>query len=138
MEQRLTAAVGCKEQRSPHTPTLTPTNELCHMTWWLDSPSDSCSELFPFLSLCRSGCTHQVAGVRSVTLPESLLFVSTLDGSLHAVSKQSGDIKWTLKEGAYTTSTVSHVSFSRYFLINWFFDFFQTPLFKPPSTSESK
>uniref|UniRef100_A0A6Q2Z4J8 Serine/threonine-protein kinase/endoribonuclease IRE1 n=1 Tax=Esox lucius TaxID=8010 RepID=A0A6Q2Z4J8_ESOLU len=33
-----------------------------------------------------------------VTLPESLLFVSTLDGSLHAVSKQSGDIKWTLKE----------------------------------------
>uniref|UniRef100_A0A8C7HVR1 non-specific serine/threonine protein kinase n=1 Tax=Oncorhynchus kisutch TaxID=8019 RepID=A0A8C7HVR1_ONCKI len=34
----------------------------------------------------------------SVTLPESLLFVSTLDGSLHAVSKQSGDIKWTLKE----------------------------------------
>uniref|UniRef100_A0A673A004 non-specific serine/threonine protein kinase n=1 Tax=Sphaeramia orbicularis TaxID=375764 RepID=A0A673A004_9TELE len=37
-------------------------------------------------------------GVRSVTLPESLLFVSTLDGSLHAVSKQSGDIKWTLRE----------------------------------------
>lgn len=35
----------------------------------------------------------------AVTLPESLLFVSTLDGSLHAVSKQSGDIKWTLKEG---------------------------------------
>uniref|UniRef100_A0A4W6FYV4 Serine/threonine-protein kinase/endoribonuclease IRE1 n=1 Tax=Lates calcarifer TaxID=8187 RepID=A0A4W6FYV4_LATCA len=34
----------------------------------------------------------------SVTLPESLLFVSTLDGSLHAVSKQSGDIKWTLRE----------------------------------------
>uniref|UniRef100_A0A8D0A4E1 Serine/threonine-protein kinase/endoribonuclease IRE1 n=1 Tax=Sander lucioperca TaxID=283035 RepID=A0A8D0A4E1_SANLU len=42
--------------------------------------------------------THQVGGVRSVTLPESLLFVSTLDGSLHAVSKQSGDIKWTLRE----------------------------------------
>uniref|UniRef100_A0A4W4GEQ5 Serine/threonine-protein kinase/endoribonuclease IRE1 n=1 Tax=Electrophorus electricus TaxID=8005 RepID=A0A4W4GEQ5_ELEEL len=35
----------------------------------------------------------------SVTLPESLLFVSTLDGSLHAVSKQTGDIKWSLKEG---------------------------------------
>ncbi|KAI5616112.1 serine/threonine-protein kinase/endoribonuclease IRE2 isoform X1, partial [Silurus asotus] len=34
----------------------------------------------------------------SVTLPESLLFVSTLDGSLHAISKQTGDIKWTLKE----------------------------------------
>uniref|UniRef100_A0A665UE48 non-specific serine/threonine protein kinase n=1 Tax=Echeneis naucrates TaxID=173247 RepID=A0A665UE48_ECHNA len=29
---------------------------------------------------------------------KSLLFVSTLDGSLHAVSKQSGDIKWTLRE----------------------------------------
>uniref|UniRef100_A0A7N8Y675 non-specific serine/threonine protein kinase n=1 Tax=Mastacembelus armatus TaxID=205130 RepID=A0A7N8Y675_9TELE len=42
--------------------------------------------------------THQVGGVKSVTLPESLLFVSTLDGSLHAVSKQSGDIKWTLRE----------------------------------------
>ncbi|XP_069386162.1 serine/threonine-protein kinase/endoribonuclease IRE1 [Paralichthys olivaceus] len=40
----------------------------------------------------------QVGGVRSVTLPESLLFVSTLDGSLHAVSKQSGEIKWTLRE----------------------------------------
>lgn len=35
----------------------------------------------------------------SVSLPESLLFVSTLDGSFHAVSKQTGDIKWTLKEG---------------------------------------
>uniref|UniRef100_A0AAX7UVA0 non-specific serine/threonine protein kinase n=1 Tax=Astatotilapia calliptera TaxID=8154 RepID=A0AAX7UVA0_ASTCA len=41
---------------------------------------------------------RQVGGVRSVTLPESLLFVSTLDGSLHAVSKQTGDIKWTLRE----------------------------------------
>ncbi|XP_041839499.1 serine/threonine-protein kinase/endoribonuclease IRE1 isoform X2 [Melanotaenia boesemani] len=40
----------------------------------------------------------QVGGVRSVTLPESLLLVSTLDGSLHAVSKQTGDIKWTLRE----------------------------------------
>uniref|UniRef100_A0AAQ4PNI7 non-specific serine/threonine protein kinase n=1 Tax=Gasterosteus aculeatus aculeatus TaxID=481459 RepID=A0AAQ4PNI7_GASAC len=41
---------------------------------------------------------RQVGGVRPVTLPESLLFVSTLDGSLHAVSKQSGEIKWTLRE----------------------------------------
>lgn len=46
----------------------------------------------------------QVGGVRSVTLPESLLFVSTLDGSLHAVSKQSGDIKWTLREGSRTVN----------------------------------
>ncbi|KAM9792182.1 LOW QUALITY PROTEIN: serine/threonine-protein kinase/endoribonuclease IRE1 [Neosynchiropus ocellatus] len=42
--------------------------------------------------------THTAGGSKSVTLPESLLFVSTLDGSLHAVSKQSGDIKWTLRE----------------------------------------
>uniref|UniRef100_A0A8C5E7D8 non-specific serine/threonine protein kinase n=1 Tax=Gouania willdenowi TaxID=441366 RepID=A0A8C5E7D8_GOUWI len=39
-----------------------------------------------------------VGCVTSVTLPESLLFVSTLDGNLHAVSKQTGDIKWTLQE----------------------------------------
>ncbi|XP_006867297.1 PREDICTED: serine/threonine-protein kinase/endoribonuclease IRE2 [Chrysochloris asiatica] len=30
--------------------------------------------------------------------PENLLFVSTLDGSLHALSKQTGDLKWTLKD----------------------------------------
>ncbi|KAM8844352.1 serine/threonine-protein kinase/endoribonuclease IRE1 isoform 2-T2 [Spinachia spinachia] len=34
----------------------------------------------------------------TVSLPETLLFVSTLDGNLHAVSKKSGTIKWTLKE----------------------------------------
>uniref|UniRef100_A0A7N6BUH3 Serine/threonine-protein kinase/endoribonuclease IRE1 n=1 Tax=Anabas testudineus TaxID=64144 RepID=A0A7N6BUH3_ANATE len=50
------------------------------------------------LLLSWEGKLLQVGGVRSVTLPESLLFVSTLDGSLHAVSKQSGDIKWTLRE----------------------------------------
>ncbi|XP_028977890.1 serine/threonine-protein kinase/endoribonuclease IRE1 [Esox lucius] len=47
--------------------------------------------------LLWEGTVLQVKSV-GVTLPESLLFVSTLDGSLHAVSKQSGDIKWTLKE----------------------------------------
>ncbi|XP_019505339.1 PREDICTED: serine/threonine-protein kinase/endoribonuclease IRE2 isoform X1 [Hipposideros armiger] len=30
--------------------------------------------------------------------PDSLLFVSTLDGSLHALSRQTGDLKWTLKD----------------------------------------
>ncbi|XP_058425829.1 serine/threonine-protein kinase/endoribonuclease IRE2 isoform X2 [Diceros bicornis minor] len=30
--------------------------------------------------------------------PESLLLVSTLDGSLHALSKQTGELKWTLKD----------------------------------------
>ncbi|NP_001085649.1 endoplasmic reticulum to nucleus signaling 2 S homeolog precursor [Xenopus laevis] len=34
----------------------------------------------------------------SVSLPESLLFVSTLDGNLHAVSKRSGNVLWTLKD----------------------------------------
>uniref|UniRef100_A0A8B9K7L1 Serine/threonine-protein kinase/endoribonuclease IRE1 n=1 Tax=Astyanax mexicanus TaxID=7994 RepID=A0A8B9K7L1_ASTMX len=48
--------------------------------------------IFFLTQICR------FAGGSSVTLPESLLFVSTLDGSLHAVSKKTGDIKWTLKE----------------------------------------
>ncbi|KAG7266765.1 hypothetical protein CRUP_007448 [Coryphaenoides rupestris] len=38
------------------------------------------------------------AGSSTVSPTESLLFVSTLDGDLHAVSKRSGSIKWTLKE----------------------------------------
>ncbi|XP_074540963.1 serine/threonine-protein kinase/endoribonuclease IRE1 [Halichoeres trimaculatus] len=54
--------------------------------------------LLILLLLSWEGKLLQVGGVRTVTLPESLLFVSTLDGSLHAVSKQSGDIKWTLRE----------------------------------------
>uniref|UniRef100_A0A671UHU2 Serine/threonine-protein kinase/endoribonuclease IRE1 n=1 Tax=Sparus aurata TaxID=8175 RepID=A0A671UHU2_SPAAU len=50
------------------------------------------------VELCLLLLILLVSWVRSVTLPESLLFVSTLDGSLHAVSKQTGDIKWTLRE----------------------------------------
>ncbi|XP_019397368.1 PREDICTED: serine/threonine-protein kinase/endoribonuclease IRE2 isoform X1 [Crocodylus porosus] len=42
-------------------------------------------------------CPQCLAG-SSVTVPETLLFVSTLDGNLHAVSKKTGDIKWTLKD----------------------------------------
>ena len=34
-----------------------------------------------------------------LTSAESLLFVSTLDGSLHAINNLSGEIQWTLKEG---------------------------------------
>eukprot|EP00794_Sanderia_malayensis_P009072 gene9072-10040_t len=34
----------------------------------------------------------------TLIVPETLLFVSTLDGNLHAVKKNSGDIKWTMKE----------------------------------------
>ncbi|XP_032748620.1 serine/threonine-protein kinase/endoribonuclease IRE2 isoform X2 [Rattus rattus] len=36
----------------------------------------------------------QVQSIR----PESLLFVSTLDGGLHALNKQTGDLKWTVKD----------------------------------------
>uniref|UniRef100_A0A673W9P4 non-specific serine/threonine protein kinase n=1 Tax=Salmo trutta TaxID=8032 RepID=A0A673W9P4_SALTR len=56
-------------------------NTTAHM--W---PCILCSVLQSF---CRAS---------TVSLPESLLFVSTLDGNLHAVSKKSGSIKWTLKE----------------------------------------
>ncbi|XP_016105912.1 serine/threonine-protein kinase/endoribonuclease IRE1 [Sinocyclocheilus grahami] len=54
--------------------------------------------LLLLLLLSLAGNVSQCEGGSSVSLPESLLFVSTLDGSLHAVSKQTGDIKWTLKE----------------------------------------
>ncbi|KAM9296635.1 serine/threonine-protein kinase/endoribonuclease IRE1 [Gastrophryne carolinensis] len=46
------------------------------------------------LLLCVMGGSR----ASSVGLPETLLFVSTLDGNLHAVSKRTGTIKWTLKE----------------------------------------
>ncbi|XP_063816976.1 serine/threonine-protein kinase/endoribonuclease IRE1 isoform X1 [Pseudophryne corroboree] len=46
------------------------------------------------LLLCQMG----VSRASTVSLPETLLFVSTLDGSLHAVSKRTGTIKWTVKE----------------------------------------
>ncbi|KAK5914110.1 hypothetical protein CgunFtcFv8_008573 [Champsocephalus gunnari] len=56
--------------------------------------------LWCFLSLlCCAGIPQKgFCGASTVSLPESLLFVSTLDGNLHAVSKKSGSIKWTLKE----------------------------------------
>lgn len=42
-----------------------------------------------------TGLPLQVQSLR----PDGLLLVSTLDGSLHALSKQTGDLKWTLKDG---------------------------------------
>ncbi|KAF7221008.1 serine/threonine-protein kinase/endoribonuclease IRE1 isoform X2 [Nothobranchius furzeri] len=49
--------------------------------------------------LCCAGLPQQgLCSASTVSLPENLLFVSTLDGNLHAVSKKSGSIKWTLKE----------------------------------------
>uniref|UniRef100_A0A672LY02 Serine/threonine-protein kinase/endoribonuclease IRE1 n=1 Tax=Sinocyclocheilus grahami TaxID=75366 RepID=A0A672LY02_SINGR len=50
---------------------------------------------------CKAVCLQGFCGSSTVSVPESLLFVSTLDGNLHAVSKRSGTIKWTLKEGTY-------------------------------------
>uniref|UniRef100_A0A674K7N4 Serine/threonine-protein kinase/endoribonuclease IRE1 n=1 Tax=Terrapene triunguis TaxID=2587831 RepID=A0A674K7N4_9SAUR len=45
------------------------------------------------------GLQYKCLAGSAVTVPETLLFVSTLDGNLHAVSKKTGDIKWTLKDG---------------------------------------
>ncbi|NWS53976.1 ERN1 endoribonuclease, partial [Chunga burmeisteri] len=42
----------------------------------------------------------------AVTIPETLLFISTLDGNLHAVSKSTGDIKWTLKDAGVSPSSL--------------------------------
>ncbi|XP_061567713.1 serine/threonine-protein kinase/endoribonuclease IRE1-like isoform X2 [Cololabis saira] len=53
---------------------------------------------FVALLCCASLPQTGVCSASTVSLPESLLFVSTLDGNLHAVSKKSGSIKWTLKE----------------------------------------
>ncbi|XP_077389092.1 serine/threonine-protein kinase/endoribonuclease IRE1 [Festucalex cinctus] len=64
------------------------------MDWTVSSRALVCCILLycaalPLMVFCNAG---------TVSLPESLLFVSTLDGNLHAVSKKSGSIKWTLKE----------------------------------------
>ncbi|NWS75039.1 ERN1 endoribonuclease, partial [Crotophaga sulcirostris] len=42
----------------------------------------------------------------AVAVPEMLLFISTLDGNLHAVSKSTGDIKWTLKDAHVSSSSL--------------------------------
>ncbi|XP_075034197.1 serine/threonine-protein kinase/endoribonuclease IRE1 [Mixophyes fleayi] len=51
-----------------------------------------------FLYLGLLFCQMDGGRGSTVSLPETLLFVSTLDGSLHAVSKRTGAIKWTVKE----------------------------------------
>ncbi|XP_011544013.1 serine/threonine-protein kinase/endoribonuclease IRE2 isoform X2 [Homo sapiens] len=47
-----------------------------------------------FAALLLGTLSPQVHTLR----PENLLLVSTLDGSLHALSKQTGDLKWTLRD----------------------------------------
>ena len=34
-------------------------------------------------------------------VPETMLFVSTLDGSFHAVKKNTGDVKWIMKDSMF-------------------------------------
>uniref|UniRef100_A0A8C5R3N3 Endoplasmic reticulum to nucleus signaling 1 n=1 Tax=Leptobrachium leishanense TaxID=445787 RepID=A0A8C5R3N3_9ANUR len=60
--------------------------------------------------------TYDGGGCSTVSLPETLLFVSTLDGSLHAVSKRTGSIKWTLKEGNPVLLVLMSLSFRPAFL----------------------
>ncbi|XP_054068584.1 serine/threonine-protein kinase/endoribonuclease IRE2 [Rissa tridactyla] len=54
--------------------------------------------LLPALPLLLLLLPAQCLKGGAVTVPETLLFISTLDGNLHAVSKSTGDIKWTLKD----------------------------------------
>nr|XP_020834295.1 serine/threonine-protein kinase/endoribonuclease IRE2 isoform X2 [Phascolarctos cinereus] len=54
--------------------------------------------LCPCLPQNTAGCVHKRWEGRTGSTPEALLFISTLDGSLHAVSKKTGDIQWTLKD----------------------------------------
>uniref|UniRef100_A0A670KH24 non-specific serine/threonine protein kinase n=1 Tax=Podarcis muralis TaxID=64176 RepID=A0A670KH24_PODMU len=46
----------------------------------------------------RSSLLLLEEGLGTSTVAETLLFVSTLDGNLHAVSRKTGDVKWTLKD----------------------------------------
>ncbi|XP_010214541.1 PREDICTED: serine/threonine-protein kinase/endoribonuclease IRE2 [Tinamus guttatus] len=63
-----------------------------------------CQESLPVVGASAPGCAPRPAALSAcltgsaVTVPETLLFVSTLDGNFHAVSKSTGDIKWTLKD----------------------------------------
>lgn len=43
---------------------------------------------------------------RTLSVPESFLFVSTLDGTMHAVKRQTGEIRWSLKEDAVIQTPV--------------------------------
>lgn len=98
----LWAGVNCQAYPVTPFPQPTPRTPSCRTrleSAWNGHSLPASSSDFSFFS---SFNTQQVGGVRSVTLPETLLFVSTLDGSLHAVSKQTGDIKWTLREGPHS------------------------------------
>ncbi|KAL0993143.1 hypothetical protein UPYG_G00103770 [Umbra pygmaea] len=67
------------------------------MDWTVSSSRGLVWAIFTLLC-CIDSFQLSLCTASTVSLPESLLFVSTLDGNLHAVSKKSGTIKWTLKE----------------------------------------
>ena len=90
---------------------LSPLSRVLEIRGWSQQLSQSSILLSVSLWETGSPCLEQGLGwcqasqkalfplqVQSFT-PENLLFVSTLDGSLHALSKQTGDLKWTLKDG---------------------------------------
>uniref|UniRef100_A0A4W4DST6 Serine/threonine-protein kinase/endoribonuclease IRE1 n=1 Tax=Electrophorus electricus TaxID=8005 RepID=A0A4W4DST6_ELEEL len=72
--------------------------------WWVavsvavTTVTHACRGCVAMVTVGFSPMLQGICSANTVSLPESLLFVSTLDGSLHAVSKRSGSIKWTLKE----------------------------------------
>lgn len=62
-----------------------------------------------FLTTCESTFKREdffSLQSRTLSVPESFLFVSTLDGTMHAVKKQTGEIRWSLKEGENFSGTI--------------------------------
>ncbi|KAJ6653925.1 hypothetical protein lerEdw1_007683 [Lerista edwardsae] len=93
-----------------------PVKSLNRQTWARTSPTPDATDILglPLQLLAWLAGRHRLrrAAVGDVLLlcpqclagstdtpPETLLFVSTLDGSLHAVSKKTGDVQWTLRDG---------------------------------------
>ncbi|XP_015749967.1 PREDICTED: serine/threonine-protein kinase/endoribonuclease IRE1-like isoform X3 [Acropora digitifera] len=59
---------------------------------------------FVFLDILLLGFSEKQS--HTLTVPESYLFVSTLDGTMYAVKKQTGEIRWSLKEDAVIRTPV--------------------------------
>lgn len=51
---------------------------------------------------------------KTLSVPKTFLFVSTLDGTLYAVHKNTGEIRWSIKEGKYLKSTRIMTHFKEY------------------------
>lgn len=50
------------------------------------------------------GPTDQGTTKNQLILPDSLLFISTLNGSLYAIKKQTGEVKWMVRENPAVTA----------------------------------